>query len=38
MNIMTEGETIWHYPDGKFTYGRFIHKEIEYNVKEFIKD
>ena len=33
INIMTYGETIWHYPDGKFTYGKFILIEIEYNIK-----
>ncbi len=32
INIMTYGETIWHYPDGKFVYGKFNFKEIEYNV------
>ncbi len=31
-NIMTYGETIWHYPDGKFTYGKFNLKDIEYNL------
>jgi len=31
-NIMTKGEAIWHYPDGKFTYGKFNLKNIEYNV------
>jgi len=34
-NIMTYGETIWHYPDGKFVYGKFNLKEVEYNVSEF---
>ena len=34
MNIMTYGETIWHYPDGKFVYGKFNLKEVEYNVSE----
>ncbi|MCL6461676.1 hypothetical protein SAMN05444372_11291 [Flavobacterium micromati] len=32
INIMTYGETIWHYPDGKFVYGKFNLKEVEYNV------
>ena len=32
INIMTYGETIWHYPDGKFVYGKFNFKEVEYNV------
>lgn len=32
-NLMSYGETIWHYPDGKFTYGKFHLKKIEYNCK-----
>ena len=35
INIMTYGETSWHYPDGKFVYGKFNLKEVEYNVSEF---
>ena len=31
-NIMQYGETIWHYPDGEFVYGKFNLKSIEYNV------
>jgi hypothetical protein len=34
MNIWRNGETIWHYPDGEFVYGKFIFKSIEYNVTE----
>ncbi len=34
INIMTYGEAIWHYPDGKFVYGKFNLKAIEYNVSE----
>jgi hypothetical protein len=26
------GEAIWHYPEGSFTYGSFILKDIEYNL------
>ncbi len=33
--IMSYGETIWHYPDGEFVYGKFTLKEILYNVTEF---
>jgi hypothetical protein len=33
VNVMTHGETIYEYPDGKFTYGRFELKSIEYNCK-----
>ena len=34
-NIMQYGETIWHYPDGEFVYGKFTLKSIEYNVADF---
>jgi hypothetical protein len=34
-NIWKHGETIWHYPDGEFVYGKFTLKSIEYNVPEF---
>jgi hypothetical protein len=37
INIMNYGETIWHYPDGKFVYGKFNLKEVEYNVSEIKK-
>jgi hypothetical protein len=33
LNIMSYGESIWHYPDGAFTYGKFHLEKIEYNVK-----
>ena len=32
-NLPTYGETIWHYPDGMFTYGKFYLKEVRYNVE-----
>ena len=32
-NIWKHGETIWHYPDGEFVYGKFTLKSIEYNVQ-----
>lgn len=32
--LPTYGETIWHYPDGLFTYGKFRLKEIKYNVSD----
>jgi len=31
MNIWTRGEAVWQYPDGKFTYGKFVLKNISYN-------
>lgn len=31
-NMMQYGETIWHYPDGEFVYGKFHLKSIEYNL------
>ena len=30
-NLPAYGETIWHYPDGAFTYGKFNIKEVTYN-------
>lgn len=33
--IMQYGETVWHYPDGEFVYGKFNLKSIEYNVVDF---
>jgi hypothetical protein len=35
--IPTYGETIWHYPEGDFTYGTFTLKDIKYNVKEYVE-
>lgn len=32
VNVMSAGEAIWHYPDGKFVYGKFNLKSIEYNL------
>lgn len=32
--IPTYGKTIWHYPEGEFTYGVFTLKSIKYNVSE----
>jgi hypothetical protein len=31
--IFSSGDAVWHYPDGKFVYGKFNTKEVEYNVK-----
>lgn len=33
INVMSGGEAIWHYPDGKFTYGKFNLKNIKYNLR-----
>ena len=33
VNIMSAGEAVYEYPDGKFTYGRFALKNAEYNCK-----
>jgi len=30
--IPVYGETIWHYPEGDFTYGKFRLKQIQYDV------
>ena len=32
-NLMSYGEAVWHYTDGKFTYGKFTLKDLEYNCK-----
>jgi hypothetical protein len=32
--IPTYGETIWHYPEGDFTYGTFRLSSIRYNVAQ----
>ncbi len=32
--IPTYGETIWNYPEGDFTYGKFRLKKIQYNVSQ----
>ena len=32
--IPTYGKTIWHYPEGEFTYGVFTLSSIKYNVTE----
>jgi hypothetical protein len=32
--VPTYGETIWHYPEGDFTYGKFRLKDIQYNVSQ----
>jgi hypothetical protein len=29
---MSRGEAIWGYPDGDFTYGKFVLKELKYNL------
>ncbi|MHC1737742.1 MAG: DUF6544 family protein [Ignavibacteriaceae bacterium] len=34
INILTRRDAIWHYPEGKFIYGKFYLKNIEYNVTE----
>jgi hypothetical protein len=35
--IPFSGATIWHYPEGDFTYGKFVLKNIKYNVEEYIE-
>ena len=32
--LMARGDAIWHYPDGPFTYGKFLVQKINYNVME----
>lgn len=33
-HLMEEADAVWNYPDGDFIYGKFILKDIQYNVKE----
>jgi len=33
--IPTVGKTIWHYPEGDFTYGKFTLKDIKYNASKY---
>lgn len=32
-NLMSKAEAVYDYTDGKFTYGKFILKDIEYNIE-----
>ncbi|MCU0382338.1 MAG: hypothetical protein MUE58_14220 [Chitinophagaceae bacterium] len=32
--VLSEGDAVWHYPEGAFTYGKFRLKGIAYNVEE----
>lgn len=34
-NLFDEGDGVWEYPDGKFVYGKFKLKTIEYNITDF---
>jgi hypothetical protein len=31
VTIASEAEAVWHYPEGKFTYGKFRLKQLQYN-------
>jgi hypothetical protein len=33
-NLLSEGDAVWHYPDGDFTYGKFHVKAISYNINK----
>jgi hypothetical protein len=35
INVPAYGEAVWHYPEGKFAYGKFKLVSIEYNVTDF---
>ncbi|MAO11325.1 MAG: hypothetical protein CMC07_10675 [Flavobacteriaceae bacterium] len=35
--LPTFGEAIWHYPQGKFTYGKFTIENVEYNIPKIQK-
>jgi hypothetical protein len=34
-NLLYKGDAAWHYTDGEFVYGRFIRRELEYNLAGF---
>jgi hypothetical protein len=34
-NLLYKGDAVWHYPEREFVYGKFILKEIEYNIGDF---
>ena len=34
-NLPSYGETVWHYPDGEFTYGKFNLTDVHYNVESY---
>lgn len=31
-NLCSDGDAVWHYPDGAFTYGKFRMQTLEYNL------
>lgn len=33
INICSNGEAVWHYPEGEFVYGKFLLESVEYNVR-----
>jgi len=33
INICSNADVVWHYPEGEFVYGKFILETIEYNVR-----
>jgi hypothetical protein len=35
LKLNSEGDAIYHYPEGKFVYGTFRLRKIEYNVSSF---
>lgn len=34
INVCSNADVVWHYPEGEFVYGKFKLRSIEYNVKE----
>ncbi|MFH1121513.1 MAG: DUF6544 family protein [Bacteroidota bacterium] len=33
INVCTQADVVWHYPEGEFVYGKFKLMTIDYNVK-----
>ena len=34
INVPGYGEAIWHYPDGDFVYGKFLLRNLAYNIRD----
>ncbi|MBK6962905.1 MAG: SdpI family protein [Bacteroidales bacterium] len=34
INVCSNADAVWHYPEGEFVYGKFKLRTIEYNVKD----
>jgi len=37
ITVLTRGDAAWHYPEGKYVYGKFSLKESENNVSDYLR-